>query len=199
MARKRVKVSSGECSMLTPAQREMLVEVISSVLDDGAQIPWRNMVESSTFANLTYDTLRREGKAVLRQLRQQEKAPKPVHNERVKRRIDEVEETLTEPAPFEDHERVSELEALVDQKDKIIADRNRQIKSLKQQVKELNAAVSDDDEQPAEDEKLQKQVESLQQCISELSAIIASKDMLLTEASARYDTLKEQIRQLVSE
>ncbi|KAG7385699.1 hypothetical protein PHYPSEUDO_001153 [Phytophthora pseudosyringae] len=199
MARKRVKVSSGAFSMLTPAQRAALVEVIHSALEDGAQIPWRNMVESSTFGNLTYETLRREGKAVMRQLRQHGKVDKPVHDEPVMRRSELVREAFAEPEPSEDQERVSELEALVAHKDKIIADGNRQIETLTQQVKEHNAAVSGMDERLAEEEKLQKQAESLQQCISELSAIIANKDVLLCEANVRYDTLKERIRQLVSE
>ncbi|ETN19632.1 hypothetical protein PPTG_04874 [Phytophthora nicotianae INRA-310] len=157
------------------------------------------MVKSSTFANLTYDTLRREGKAVLRQLRQQGKISKSVQSEPAKRRIDEVEKTITEPGPIEDHKRVSELEALVAQKDEIIADKNRQIKSLKQQIKDLNAVASKNDEQCTKDDKQQKQVDALQQCISELSAIIASKDVLLAEASAHYDTLKERIRELMPE
>ncbi|KAI9995119.1 hypothetical protein PInf_012166 [Phytophthora infestans] len=191
-----MKVPSGERSTLSPTQRSTLIEVVSGALDNGAQIPWRNMVESSEFANLTYATLRREGKAVLRQLRQQGKVPIQAQSGPVNRRADEAEQALTEPKSFEDNEHVNELEALVVQKDDIIADRNRQIKALKQ---ELNAVVSEAGEQFLEGEKLQKQVESLHHCISELSAIIAGKDVLLAEASAHYDKLKERIRQLVSE
>ncbi|POM66686.1 Hypothetical protein PHPALM_17416 [Phytophthora palmivora] len=175
--------------MLTPVQRESLIEIISSTLDEGGQIPWRNMIQSSTFANLTYDTLRREGKTVLRQLSK----PKTTRN-KPSRQCSEHE-----PGFSQDHERVVELEALVAHKDEIISDENKHIKALKLQVQELTAAIGEKNEHLVHEEKLLKQVEALQQCVSELSAIIASKDKLLAETNARYDALKEGIRQLMFE
>ncbi|OWZ15943.1 hypothetical protein PHMEG_00010330 [Phytophthora megakarya] len=166
--------------MLTPVQREALVEIISSTLDDGGQIPWRKMVQSSTFANITYDTLRREGKVVLRQL----KAPR---NKPIKRRIDQISAEVVESEPFVDQERITELEV------------HKQMKALQQQVENLTASIDEKNKQLAEEEKTGKQMQYLQQCISELSAIIANKDKLLAEANARYDALKEGLEQLVSD
>lgn len=162
-------------------------------MNTGGLIAWRKLTESPTFAGVAYDTLRREGKAVKRQLSKQGlESFVPT-----KRHISELDEDPAEPEPQDDQ--VAELEALVAHKDKLIADGVRQIKTLKQKVTGLDAAVAERDEQLAEQEKLQKQVEALQQCISELSAIIASKDVQLEEANARYDTLLQGVRQLASE
>ncbi|GMF31106.1 unnamed protein product [Phytophthora lilii] len=187
---KRVKVAAGDSSMLTPAQREALEEEIRCALEDGGQIPWRSMTESAAFADVTYETLRREGKAVIRQLSKQ-------NNPSIKRPISDLDEAIAEPEPAED--RVGELEALLAHKNQLLADEAKQVEALRQQLAGLQAVVTDKDEQLAEGEKLQKQVEALQQCISELSAIIANKDVLLAEATARYDALKGGICQLASD
>ncbi|KAL4151583.1 hypothetical protein PRNP1_008525 [Phytophthora ramorum] len=189
MARKRMKVGTGECSALTRAQQDELEHIICAAMEGGAQIPWRKMIESASFANLTYDLLRREGKTVMRQLSKQRPGS-------IKRRVSDVDEAFAEPEPLD--ERVSELEALYARKDELVSDGGNQIKALKQQVKQLKAVIAEKDAFLAEEQKRQKQAESLQQCISELSAIIASKDALLAEANARYEALVEGIRQLAS-
>ncbi|KAE9047004.1 hypothetical protein PR001_g1197 [Phytophthora rubi] len=192
MAGKRLKVAAPS-PPLSPTQREALSEIICDAVQSGSLIAWRKLIESPTFVGVTYETLRREGKAVKRQLSKRGL----VSSGPTKRRISDLDEATAEPEPQND--RVAQLEALVARKDELISDGVRQIQTLKQQVTGLNAAVAEKDEQLAEQDKLQKQVEALQQCISELSAIIASKDVQLEEANTRYDALLQGVRQLASE
>ncbi|GMF45980.1 unnamed protein product [Phytophthora fragariaefolia] len=193
MGRKRLKVSA--TLALTPTQREALSEVICASVESGAQIAWRRMLESAAFTGVAYDTLRREGKAVQRQLSKQGLV---VPRGPLKRHLSEQDEAAGEPLDA----RTAELEALVARNGALVEDGGRQIKALEQQVAGLDAAVAKRDEQldasREEQDKLHKQVEALQQCVSELSAIIASKDAQLEEANGRYDTLLQGIRQLAS-
>jgi chromosome segregation ATPase len=186
MARKRAKTSTE----LTVDQREALAEAISCALQSAEQIPWRSMSESAVFAGLTYETLRREGKGVMRQLSGVKSGVKTL----AKRRIQQVEEANAEPEPLDD--RVGELEALVAHKNEVLAGAENQIEALKLQVQQLR---DNKDEELADQEKLHRQVEALQQCVAELSTIIASKDALLNEANARHEALKEEIRRLADE